>query len=88
RSMMPKFAWNSLRSVALASVFAGLCGVLVVPHGTAFAQQAAVVRGLPDFTDLVDQVGPSVVNIRTVEKASSRGNASGMDEEMLEFFKR
>lgn len=85
---MPKFAWNSLRSVALASVFAGLCGVLVVPHGTAFAQQAAVVRGLPDFTDLVDQVGPSVVNIRTVEKASSRGNASGMDEEMLEFFKR
>ena len=46
------------------------------------------VRGLPDFTDLVEQVGPSVVNIRTLEKVSSRGVMNGMDEEMLEFFKR
>ncbi len=49
---------------------------------------AASVRGLPDFTDLVEQVGPSVVNIRTMEKVASRGGMSGMDEEMLEFFKR
>ena len=28
--------------------------------------QQAVVRGLPDFTELVEQVGPSVVNIRTL----------------------
>jgi len=49
----------------------------------------AQVRGLPDFTDLVDQVGPSVVNIRTLEKVSSRlpSGAPG-EEEMLEFFKR
>jgi len=46
------------------------------------------VRGLPDFTDLVELVGPSVVNIRTMEKTSTRGGMSGMDEEMLEFFKR
>ena len=85
---MPKFDLNTLRSVALAGMFAGVSSVLVLPHGVALAQPAAVVRGLPDFTDLVDQVGPSVVNIRTVEKASSRGNASGMDEEMLEFFRR
>jgi serine protease Do len=31
--------------------------------------QTAVVRNLPDFTDLVEQVGPSVVNIRTTEKS-------------------
>lgn len=49
---------------------------------------AASVRGLPDFTDLVEQVGPSVVNIRTMEKVASRGGMNGMDEEMLEFFKR
>lgn len=88
RSMMPKFVWDTLRSAALVSVFAGASSLLVLPHGVANAQPSAVVRGLPDFTDLVDQVGPSVVNIRTVEKAAARGNANGMDEEMLEFFRR
>ena len=84
---MPKFDGSKLRSVALACMFAGVAGAVALPQA-AWAQPAAVVRGLPDFTDLVDQVGPSVVNIRTVEKASSRAGASGMDEEMLEFFRR
>ncbi|WP_440108007.1 Do family serine endopeptidase [Acidovorax sp. BL-A-41-H1] len=83
---MPKL--DTLRSVALACMFTGLAGAMVAPQ-LAVAQPAAAVRGLPDFTELVDQVGPSVVNIRTVEKASSRaGGANGMNEEMLEFFKR
>ncbi len=44
---------------------------------------------LPDFTDLVDQVGPSVVNIRTMEKVTPRSAQGGPgDEEMLEFFRR
>ena len=47
---------------------------------------AASVRGLPDFTDLVEMVGPSVVNIRTLEKVSASDSAA--DEQMLEFFKR
>ena len=50
---------------------------------------AAQTRTLPDFTDLVEQVGPSVVNIRTTEKVqprSSQGNPA--EEEMLEFFRR
>lgn len=61
---------------------------------TAGAQQpvAASVRGLPDFTDLVEQVGPAVVNIRTLERvrAGSGGAGGGgqMDEEMQEFFRR
>jgi serine protease Do len=47
------------------------------------------VRGLPDFTDLVEQVGPSVVNIRTLEKARpSAQPGSGPDEEMQELFRR
>ena len=84
---MPKFNGNTLRSLALACLFSGVAGVAALPQAV-LAQPAASVRGLPDFTDLVDQVGPSVVNIRTVEKVSSRANANGMDEEMLEFFKR
>ncbi len=64
----------------------------------AFAFLAAVIapdsalaqlKGLPDFTELVEQVGPSVVNIRTLEKVSSRDAQAGSpDEEMQELFRR
>ncbi len=55
-----------------------------------------LVRTLPDFTDLVEQVGPSVVNIRTTEKVKVAGAIDpngdspfgGIDPNMLEFFKR
>ena len=57
----------------------------LVPAGPVIAQ----VRALPDFTELVEQVGPSVVNIRTLEKVSARPRqGNGQDEEMLEFFRR
>ena len=44
---------------------------------------------LPDFTELVERVGPSVVNIRTLER-SGRNSAAlpGMDPNMEEFFRR
>ncbi|MFZ2737669.1 MAG: DegQ family serine endoprotease [Burkholderiaceae bacterium] len=49
----------------------------------------AQVLSRPDFTELVEQVGPSVVNIRTTEKVAPRSAAeNGVDEEMLEFFRR
>ena len=49
----------------------------------------ASVRGLPDFTDLVEQVGPSVVNIRTMERVRPGGSEDGSnDEDMREFFRR
>ena len=54
----------------------------------AMAQQA-VVKGLPDFTELVEQVGPSVVNIRTLEKVRTQNfSGNGMDEETQELFRR
>jgi serine protease Do len=67
-----------------------LAGWVMVPASGALAQSpAAAVRGLPDFTDLVEQVGPSVVNIRTLEKARpSTPGAGGPDEEMQELFRR
>ncbi|MGV3681225.1 MAG: Do family serine endopeptidase [Acidovorax sp.] len=83
---MSKFDWSTLRALAMSGMVATVASVAVLPPQVAMAQ-SAVVRGLPDFTDLVDQVGPSVVNIRTREKASDR-SANGMDEEMLEFFRR
>lgn len=83
---MSKFDWSTLRALAMSGIVATVASVAVLPPQVAMAQ-SAVVRGLPDFTDLVDQVGPSVVNIRTREKASDR-SANGMDEEMLEFFRR
>ena len=46
-------------------------------------------QGLPDFTDLVEKVGPAVVNIRTTERpAPRRGPGGEIDEDMLEFFRR
>lgn len=79
-------ALKTLRSVWVAAAMGWVVLGVMVPVGTASAQ---VVRGLPDFTDLVDLVGPSVVNIRTLEKVSPR-TQSGMpdNEEMLEFFRR
>ncbi len=48
----------------------------------------AQARALPDFTDLVDQVGPAVVNIRTIERVRSAPTGSNQEEQMLEFFRR
>lgn len=53
---------------------------------TAHAQAKAVA--LPDFTDLVDRVGPAVVNIRTTERQRQMQTGSPEDEEMQEFFRR
>ncbi len=50
--------------------------------------QAQTVQ-LPDFTELVERVGPSVVNIRTTEKRSSAASPHGeMDPNIEEFFRR
>lgn len=74
-----------VRSFFLALTMVSVGVAAVAPWQPAVAQ----ARALPDFTDLVDQVGPSVVNIRTMEKASLR-SAQGApnEEEMLDFFKR
>ncbi len=69
-----------------------LLGALAVTASVALVQPAsalAQVRTLPDFTDLVEQVGPSVVNIRTLEKVqASSGSNGAIDEQMLEFLRR
>ncbi|OYU42467.1 MAG: serine peptidase, partial [Burkholderiales bacterium PBB4] len=74
-----------LRPFLLASVLVGAAVGSLAPVQLAHAQ----ARALPDFTELVDQVGPSVVNIRTLEKVSNR-NSQGLtgDEDMLDLMRR
>jgi serine protease Do len=70
--------------VLIGSFLAG--GMTLFIPAPAVAQS---VRTLPDFTDLVEQVGPSVVNIRTLEKTAARGEQNNApDDEMQEFFRR
>jgi len=79
---------NFVKSMAgMACGLALMSAMIVVPAAPAVAQ----TRTLPDFTDLVEQVGPSVVNIRTLERVSARGAAGSgnpSDEEMQELFRR
>ena len=50
---------------------------------------AAQARALPDFADLAEQAGPSVVNIRTTEKAKNMGRGGAqVDPGLEEFFRR
>lgn len=69
-----------------------LCCLIMAPQP---AQAAA--RDLPDFSDLVEKAGPSVVNIRTIERVSAQGQPGipgfpfpEMDENdpFFEFFRR
>ena len=78
----------SLRARLWLSVFALSLGVTV-----ALAAAPVGAQGLPDFTELVEKVGPAVVGIRTTERTrTARGAAGGAgpdaDEDMLEFFRR
>ena len=75
----------------LRGMLSSVCfGILTVSVAMTASQASA--RGLPDFTELVEQVGPSVVNIRTIEKASSRSRAGDLggdnDEDMQELLRR
>lgn len=80
---------HSIRPIANFTASMLLAGASVVAVVAPTQSAVAQVRTLPDFTDLVDQVGPSVVNIRTLEKVAPRGvGGASPDDEMLEFFRR
>jgi serine protease Do len=95
RSTQGARAWV-LGSVAL--VCASMITLPLLDHRAATAQTTAaqatpsqinpVARGLPDFADLVEQVGPAVVNIRTTAKAKPARAGNEPDEDMQEFFRR
>jgi serine protease Do len=59
-------------------------GFALLTHSASQAQ----AQGLPDFTELVDRVGPAVVNIRTSEKARPTQGSAAIDPQMQEFLRR
>jgi serine protease Do len=78
----------TLALVSAVSVAATIAVMPLKPIAAQGASAAPLVQGLPDFTQLVDVVGPSVVNIRTVEKVRQGARSGGQEEQMLEFFRR
>ncbi len=78
---------HSLR-IGLQSGWAAL--LLAVALGLGIGAAPVRAQTLPDFSGLVESVGPAVVNIRTTEKprAARPNGAPEPDEDMLEFFRR
>ena len=87
---MSPLSWKTLRVPVLVALLSVAGTVAMMPAKPVVAQPAAapVLRGLPDFSELVELVGPSVVNIRTLEKVKTSSAAADMPEEMQEFFRR
>jgi serine protease Do len=59
--------------------------LLLAPFWT---MSSASARELPDFTGLVETQSAAVVNVSTVQRAASRPELPGGDEELNEFFRR
>ena len=83
--------WAARCAVALAAVTLGGTAAL---HGSDSHAQSVV---LPDFTELVDRVGPAVVNIRTTERRNNvamggggggGGGGGEVDPNIEEFLRR
>jgi serine protease Do len=81
QTLSPLVSAGRLAFAALALSFGLLASAAPAP---------VAAQGLPDFTELVEKVGPAVVNIRTTERSRSSRIAPGgdIDEDMLEFFRR
>jgi len=90
KNLEPSFSMKSLNaklsSAGALFFLAWVCVVSLQMPLVASAQPT--VRGLPDFTELVEQVGPSVVNIRTLEKVRAPSQSGGMDDETQDLLRR
>ncbi|MGZ5202486.1 MAG: DegQ family serine endoprotease [Telluria sp.] len=79
---------SKTRSAILSALLLSGITLLSLPPAYAAAPvTVAPVVGLPDFADMVEKVGPAVVNIRTTEHIKL-GQGGGGDEEMQEFLRR
>ena len=74
--------WTGRAAFGLALMLCASATVLPTPVQSQTLQ-------LPDFTELVERAGPSVVNIRTTERRSVAAGGSGeVDPNIEEFFRR
>jgi serine protease Do len=82
-ALIPAFAAGCTASTAATPTAAGATAPAAVT-------QSAAARGVPDFTQLVKQAGPAVVNISVTKEAQATQQSLPFDEDdpMSEFFKR
>lgn len=96
--MTPRMRSQAMTLLALTLPLMA-CAQTPAPAAPAAAPAAAaprapapqLVSGLPDFTHLVEQVGPGVVNVETTivrSNRQARGMGPGGDDDMPEFFRR
>lgn len=85
--MTRHFSRPSTSLILSALLLTGASAFLPASATAAAPVQTPVVTGLPDFSDLIDKVGPAVVNIRTTERVT-RGQGMPGEEEMQEFLRR
>ena len=79
---------HSVQSALRRRLYLGALALCLGVPG-ALAAPPVGAQGLPDFTELVEKVGPAVVGIRTTERTRSAARGNGeIDEDMLEFFRR
>ncbi|MDO9072860.1 MAG: serine peptidase, partial [Rubrivivax sp.] len=77
-------SWTGRFAFGLASLTLAAAALHPLPS---LAQATPTVQ-LPDFSELADRVGPSVVNIRTTERRESASSAGEVDPRMEEFLRR
>jgi serine protease Do len=82
--------WLSVPRRFLGAALAAAATSLVVPalFGLVSTPALAQAVNLPDFTELVERVGPAVVNIRTTERSRASAQGREVDPAMEEFFRR
>ena len=79
--------WPGRAAASTALCLVGLVGLTALPPGIGHAQAAPAAQ-LPDFSELVERVGPSVVNIRTTERRTVAGANGDGDPNIEELFRR
>jgi serine protease Do len=92
KNLERSFSMKSLNAKAPSSrvsFFLALACAFSLQMPLMASAQQNMAKGLPDFTELVEQVGPSVVNIRTLEKVRVPSqNGGGMDDETQDLLRR
>jgi serine protease Do len=92
--LRPAFRNALLVAATATATTAALVATDVMPSASAQSTAPAtpapqMVSGLPDFTNLVDQVGPAVVNVEADINGGAKDQpAMDDDEDMPEFFRR
>ena len=85
RRDMPRWLPRGLAAAVLGAAL----GLGLPATAPAQPQAATPQVMLPDFSELAERVGPSVVNIRTLERGRQAARGQGeMDPNMEEFFRR